>query len=119
MQTTLSTTNEAWGFFGTIRRDAEPDQAWPQAMRAIADATGCPDVAVRDFLDSVQGRHFADTVSNGMYRGLTLTAAIDAAVAEWMGWTISRHTERDLGIPRGLPYLTGFVTHYEILDNAD
>ena len=31
-----------------------------------------------------------------------------------MDWTISRRTGRETGIPRGLPYLTGFVTHCEI-----
>lgn len=117
--TTLSTNNDAWGFFGTIRHHADPEQAWPLAMQAVADATGCPGIAVRDFLDSVHGRHFADTVDNGLYHGLALPAAIDAAVAEWMGWKIDRLTARDTGIPRGLPYLSGFVTHYEILGYAD
>lgn len=37
-----------------------------------------------------------------------------AAVSRWMGWSISRRTECEMGIPRGLPYLTGFVTHCEI-----
>ena len=32
----------------------------------------------------------------------------------WMGWTISRTTSRETGIPKGLPYLTGFVTHFAI-----
>ena len=27
---------------------------------------------------------------------------------------ISRNTSRETGIPKGLPYLTGFVTHFEI-----
>jgi len=119
MQTILPSANLEWGFTGTIRHDADPEHAWPLAMRAVANATGCPDIAVRDFLDGVQGRHFADTVSNGIYHGLSLTAAIDAAVAQWMDWEIDRRTERDLGIPRGLPYLTGFVTHYEILGYAE
>ena len=32
-----------------------------------------------------------------------------------MGWRIDRKTSRDEGIPRGLPYLTGFVTHFAIM----
>ncbi|CAA7624178.1 hypothetical protein [Magnetospirillum sp. SS-4] len=84
-------------------------------MPAIQTATGCPDTAVRDFLDSTFGRHFADDVANGLFAGKTLTVAVDAAVARWMAWTISRHTARDTGIPHGLPYLTGFVTHFEIM----
>ena len=113
--TILQTANPDWGFFGTIRHHAEPDTAWALALPAIARATGCPDAAVRDFLDSTQGRHFADDVANGLAAGENLPVAIDAAVARWMGWRIGRQTERDTGIPRGLPYLTGFVTHHEIL----
>jgi hypothetical protein len=38
-----------------------------------------------------------------------------------MGWTISRQTRKDYGIPKGLPYLTGFVVHagLEAEDEAD
>jgi hypothetical protein len=35
-----------------------------------------------------------------------------------MGWRIDRRTEREEGIPRGLPYLTGWVTHFQILDET-
>lgn len=112
--TVLPTTNPAWGFFGTIARDANPDEAWAIALPAVAAATGCPDAAARDFLDSRNGRHFADDVANGLAAGMNLHAAINAAIGRWMGWRTGRHTERSYGIPRGLPYLTGFVTHYEI-----
>jgi hypothetical protein len=115
----IATNNADWGFFGTIRHDADPATAWPIAMEAVAAATGCPDEAVRDFLDSRHGRHFADDVANGLSRGLDLKAAIDAAVERWMTWTIGRRTSRETGIPHGLPYLTGFVTHFEILAEAD
>jgi len=107
---TLPTRNTEWGFFGTIRHHADTDEAWPLAMVAIARATSCDEEAVRDFLDSRHGRHFADDVGNGLHRGQDLAAAIDAAVERWMGWTIGRRTECQTGIPRGLPYLTGFVT---------
>lgn len=33
-----------------------------------------------------------------------------------MGWTIGRQTSKEYGIPRGLPYLTGFVIYCEICD---
>ncbi|MGH6811348.1 MAG: hypothetical protein ACREQH_15520 [Candidatus Binatus sp.] len=112
--TTPQTANPAWGFFGTIRYHAEPADAWNQALSAIAVATGCPAAAVRDFLDSRHGRHFADEVADELGRGLLLDAAIKAAAARWLDWWISRKTERDTGIPCGLPYLTGFVTHFEI-----
>jgi len=35
-----------------------------------------------------------------------------------MGWTIGRQTSKDYGIPRGLPYLTGFVIHCEIVEES-
>lgn len=110
----LPTNNPDWGFFGTIRHHADSAAAWDLAMPAIQTATGCPDAAVRDFLDSTYGRHFADDVANGLFAGQPLATAIDAAVARWMGWRVSRNTSRDTGIPHGLPYLTGFVTHFEI-----
>lgn len=68
----------------------------------------------RDFLDSRHGRHFADDVANELASGRPLQPATEAAITRWMGWTINRATERDTGIPRGLPYLTGFVTLCEI-----
>jgi len=113
-ETILTTRNTDWGFFGTISHHADPTEAWPLAMTRIGRATGCPQDAVRDFLDSRHGRHFADDVANGLASRLTLETAIDAAVERWMGWTINRRTSRETGIPSGLPYLTGFVTHFEI-----
>ncbi len=90
--------------------------AWPIAMSAISDATCQPLESVRAFLDSRHGRHFADDVLNEMLRGHTIKQAVDAAAACWMGWTIGRQTSKQYGIPRGLPYLTGFVIHCEILE---
>jgi hypothetical protein len=116
--TTLPTNNEAWGFWGTMRHHAEPDAAWPIAMQAIGTATGCADFAVRDFLDSRDGRHFADDVTNGLVRGLSLSAAIGAAVERWMGWRIGRRLSRATGIPQALPYLLGLVADCEIRSEA-
>ena len=115
---TLQTANPERGFFGTIAQATEPGRAWPLAMQAVHEATGCPEPAVRDFLDSRHGRHFADDVANELAAGRGLQDATAAAVARWMGWKIDRHTARQTGIPRGLPHLTGFVTHYEILAEA-
>ena len=105
-----------WGFFGSMEDHA--DQAWPLAMTAIAEATGEPLESVRLFLDSRHGRHFADDVHNALFRGLSLQNAIDAATRQWMGWTVGRQTSLDYGIPIGLPYLTGFVVHCAIEDEA-
>ncbi len=108
--------NDAWGFTGTMEHHAPA--AWPIAITAISDATGQPLEAVRDFLDSLHGRHFADDVLNQMHAGDSVEQAIHAAVARWMGWTIGQVTSRDYGIPRGLPYLVGFVIHCEIAEEA-
>src|SRR5574340_1607406 len=111
-----ATQNEAWGFWGTMNNDAKT--AWPIAMTAISDATYQPLESVRLFLDSRHGRHFADDVLNEMLRGQTIQQAIDDAVARWMGWTIGRQTSKQYGIPKGLPYLTGFVIHFEVTDES-
>ncbi len=118
MNKVLPTSNQAWGFWGTMRHHADPEQAWPVAFESIATATGCAAEGVRGFLDSRHGRHFADGVANGLFEGRSLTDAIDAAVNRWMNWTIDRRTSRETGIPRGLPYLVGFVTDCEIMAEA-
>lgn len=108
--------NEPWGFWGTMNEHAEA--AWPLAMTTISEATGQPLESVRAFLDSRHGRHFADDVLNQTYAGLALADAIKAATRQWMNWTIGRQTSKDFGIPRGLPYLTGFVIHCEIIEES-
>ena len=64
---------------------------------------------MRAFLDSRHGRHFADSVQDQLYGGKALDAALEAAIDQWMGWTIGCQTSGETGIPRGLPYLTGFL----------
>ena len=117
--TILATRNEAWGFFGTMQlAGADPIQSWNAASAMIAAETDATPEAVRDFLDSRQGRHFADDVAGELAKAGPehLEATIEAAVARWMGWRIDRRTNREEGIPAGLPYLTGWVTHFQILD---
>ncbi len=118
--TTLPTLNEAWGLFGTMTQlGADARQAWNAAGAMIAAETDASPEGVRLFLDSKHGRHFADEVANALHAGLGLEAAIASAIARWQGWRIGRQTSREHGIPAGLPYLTGFVTHYQILDEID
>lgn len=112
----ITTQNECYGFFGTmgcIGQDSA--KAWAIALPLIITATACPDWAVRDFLDSRYGRHFADEVANHIGRGLALEPAIRAAIAVYQGWRIGRATYREHGIPAGLPYLTGWVGYYEVV----
>ena len=122
MTTTIQPTrNTDWGYFGTIARietspAVDPADAWEIASRRIAEVTTASPEGVRDFLDSRHGRHFADDVANELWKGETLKVAVDAAIARWMGRQIDRKTSRDEGIPVGLPYLTGWVTYFQILD---
>ncbi|MBV6413526.1 MAG: hypothetical protein DYH17_14850 [Xanthomonadales bacterium PRO6] len=111
-----ATRNEGWGFYGTMNEHAEA--AWPLAMTAVANATGESLDTVRVFLDSRFGRHYADEVLNALDDGRSLPDAIAAATRKWMGWTIGRQTSRDHDIPRGLPYLTGFVVHCGIIEEC-
>ena len=111
-----ATQNDTWGFYGTMNEQAEA--AWPLAMTAISDATCQPLESVRTFLDSRHGRHFADDVQNGLHTGATLAEAINADTQRWMGWTIGRSTRKQYDIPKGLPYLTGFVIHCEIVEES-
>jgi hypothetical protein len=102
----LPTGNTEWGFWGTMGEHAAA--AWPVAFAAIRDATAADPDAVRAFLDSRHGRHFADEVVSRMQDG-TLERAVAITTRSWMAWSISRRTSRETGIPVGLPYLTGFV----------
>ena len=115
MQTAITSENQAWGFFGTIGQHANAEDSWHIAMDLITTKVGCSGTATRAFLDSRHGRHFADEVANGLARGLSLKAAIQTAIELWSSWTINRRTSRETGIPVGLSYLTGFVTHCEIM----
>ena len=117
----LKTQNEAWGFFGTMvtSQSADAGEAWDAAFVAIAEATGATgdDLdGVRGFLDARDGRHFADAVVDAMMSGADLDAAIARATEQHMGWKIGARTSREFGIPVGLPYLTGWVHHYAILE---
>ena len=111
-----ATENEAWGFWGTMQEEAPA--AWAIALPAIATITGCEFDAARAFLDSRHGRHFADEVRNHLLKGKALADAINAAIHQWMGWTIGRQTNKNYGIPSGLPYLTGFVIHCGIIEDT-
>jgi hypothetical protein len=116
--TILPTRNEAWGFWGTMQQaGADPMQSWHAASAMIAAETEASPQAVRDFLDSRHGRHFADDVASELAEAESerLEEAIEATVARWQGWRISRRTSRDEGIPAGLPDLTGWVAHFGIL----
>ena len=111
----VPTANPACGFYGTMGHHIDAGAAWCLEMTAVAGATGCTQDEVRDFLDSRHGRHFADDVINvPLLDRLPLADAIAAAITKWIGWVNGRATAREYGIPRGLPYLTGFIMHATI-----
>lgn len=121
--TILPTRNREWGFFGTMMRAGQNAfEAWDAASAAIANAIddheGHAAEGIRDFLDSRHGRHFADTVASNIHTGLPFEVALSEAITEWQGWRIDRRTSRAEGIPAGLPYLTGWVQHFAILNDA-
>ncbi|PUE59174.1 hypothetical protein B9Z44_06070 [Limnohabitans curvus] len=99
--------NESWGFWGTMGGHASI--AWPIAMAQISKATGEPPESIRVFLDSSHGRHFADSVQDALLNSHDMHEAVAEAIEKWMSWKIGRLTQRSYGIPKGLPYLTGFV----------
>lgn len=104
-----ATENEAWGFWGTIGHRADPQRAWPLAVTALAEATGEEPEAVRPFLDSRHGRHFADEVINALHAGQPLEQAIQTVTHAWANRTVGRSTSKTYGIPLGMSYLAGFV----------
>ena len=105
--TLLPKANGSHGFCGTIRQHA--------AIDAVATATSASDEAVRAFLASRSGRHFAEEVAKAIGSGRGLAAAIDGVVERWMELRITPLIEAEIGIPEGLPYLTGFVLMQEAL----
>ena len=113
--TAIASKNEAGGFYGAIAQHAEPSEAWALAVARIKKSTGRCDQAVRDFLDSRYGRHFADGVAVGLCVGRDLPRAIDEAIERWMDRRTDAALESELGIPEGLPYLIGFLCMHEAL----
>jgi len=119
----LPSRNEDYGFFRTLtvcpQRDRRSTEVWTLASRLIAEAIHAESedemIGIRDFLDSRIGRHFADDVVGNMTGcNIALEAAIASAIRRWQGWCIDRRTEREHGIPAGLPYLTGWVQHFAV-----
>ena len=119
----LPSRNEDFGFFRALTvctlRDRRSTEVWTLASRMIAEAIRADSddemIGIRDFLDSSMGRHFADDVVGNMTGcNIGLEPAIASAIRRWQDWRISRQTEREDGIPAGLPYLTGWIQHFVV-----
>ncbi|EMM5100331.1 hypothetical protein ACK249_003678 [Pseudomonas aeruginosa] len=84
----FATENPQWGFWGTIshesKRGVSAADAWSIAMRIVIESTQQPAEVVRTFLDSKDGRYFADEVSTFLHQGQGLPEAIEAAAKRWM-----------------------------------
>ncbi|HYF06247.1 MAG TPA: hypothetical protein VD970_01395 [Acetobacteraceae bacterium] len=100
-RTVLPTENTEWGFWGTMGERAA--EAWPVAFAAIEDATGADPDAVRAFLDSRHGRHFADEVVGQLHAGAGLPEAIAQARATWMAGGSGGAPTARAGSRRGCP----------------
>lgn len=119
----LPSRNEDYGFFRAMTvcplRDRRSAEVWTLASTMIAKAIRAARedemIGIRDFLDSRMGRHFADDVVGNMIGcNIGLEPAITSTICRWQDWRISRQTEREEGIPAGLPYLTGWVQHFAV-----
>jgi hypothetical protein len=119
----LTSGNEDGGFFRAMTvcplRDRRSVDVWTLASTMIAAAIRAASedemIGIRDFLDSRMGRHFADDVVGNMIGcNIGLEPAITSTIRRWQDWRISRQTEREEGIPAGLPYLTGWVQHFAV-----
>lgn len=93
----LTSENESWGFWGTMREHA--NIAWPVAMAQISKATGKSPESIRVFLDSSHGRHFADSVQDALLNSHDMHEAVAKAIKKWMSWKIGRLTQRSYAIP--------------------
>ena len=117
----LHSQNKAHGFYGRMNacvlRDRPIDRTWAVASAFIGLATGAGAedemCGIRDFLDSPQGRHFADDVIEALQdRARNNETAIIQTIEKWQARTINEETERNECIPAGMPYLTGWVQHF-------
>lgn len=102
----LTTDNACYGFYGTIHGDK--DEAWNAAMTAVMAETGHDEEAVREFLDSNCGRHFADQV-NDRFEGNNIEQAIRSVLETYRHAKLSRRQRIDWKVPAGLSYLDGLI----------
>ncbi|WP_445364879.1 hypothetical protein ACJJJB_00270 (plasmid) [Microbulbifer sp. ANSA001] len=116
-----ATRNESWGFWGTMADNKnQAEAAWPLAITSIAKSTGETFEAVRTFLDSRDGRKFADEVIclTDTLPGLTLSEAIDMITEAMRSQKIDRATARYHDTPLDIDRLTALVIANALAENA-
>lgn len=75
----LKTLNPEYGFHGTMH-----SRGWNEAMEALGKESSAPEAYVRAFLDSRDGRHFADSLSFFL-PDMGVQAALDHTITAWNG----------------------------------
>ncbi len=108
--TTIRQTSTAtpWGFFGTApiaRRRAA-------ASAILAAVPEAGEAGVRAFLDSDQGRHFAEVIDMLIADGQPQEHAIATAVEGFKAMRIDRRQATIFRLREGDPYLDGWVRHH-------
>ena len=83
---TPKTQNLTFGFYGTMHlAGVNAASIWETAVAAIERATLHEDRAdIAAWLDSKEGRHFADYVAKGLRRHQPIKAAVNGAVRTWI-----------------------------------
>lgn len=106
IDTTPTSCNYSWGFWGTIAMAGyDPASAWAAALPCLHDATDHDPYAIRDWLDSRAGRHFADQVVGSLTLGTELHDAIERAVAQRMAQYVTDTAPPELAPAIGMPTL--------------
>ena len=107
---TPQTQNLIFGFYGTMHLAGfNAASLWDTAVSAIKRATLHEDIAdIAAWLDSKDGRHFADYVVDGLRQDKPVNAAVNAAVRCWMAMrpdaeTVGRHGVPACSKPRSKP----------------
>lgn len=107
----LPTQNKEWGFWGTMAHEKKAKESWPLAMAAVGEATKQPANVVRDFLDSKDGRHFADQVVLALAGGKHLPEAVTEATELWMRPSKNNPIHFP-DQPADTPYLVAIIKDY-------
>jgi conserved hypothetical protein len=108
---TPKTQNLTFGFYGTMHlAGVNAASIWETAVAAIERATLHEDRAdIAAWLDSKEGRHFADYVAEGLRRHQPIKAAVNGAVRTWMLMRPDAEMVRAYGVPEDTPYLVAVL----------
>ncbi len=111
MQTIPQTQNLIFGFYGTMHlAGVNAPAAWEAAVHAIERATLHEERAdIAAWLDSKDGRHFADYIVDGLRQDKPINAAISSAVRTWMAMQPDAEMVRQYGVPADTPYLVAVL----------